>query len=152
MDNITEDFENELKKIMSQFSLHENYPEKREIFVNELTKDSVKNPYFDETRGLRFNDEKIRYDLIPPLAHRECAKVWTKGLDKYPAGNWEKGMPWSEVIASALRHLEAIRLGEDIDTESGLLHAAHLQCNAQMLTEYYFTKKEFDNRKKYETK
>jgi hypothetical protein len=27
-----------------------------------------------------------------------------------------------------------------------------LQCNAQMLTEYYFTKKEFDNRKKYETK
>jgi len=25
-----------------------------------------------------------------------------------------------------------------------------LQCNAQMLTEYYFTKKEFDNRKKYD--
>jgi len=96
---MTDDLENELKKIMKS-----------------------------DARGLRFNDEKIRYDLIPPLAHRECAKVWTKGLDKYPENNWEKGMPWSEVIASALRHLEAIRLGEDIDIESGLLHAAHLQC------------------------
>jgi hypothetical protein len=47
-----------------------------------------------------------------------------------------------------MRHLEAIRLGEDIDAESGLLHAAHLQCNAAMLTEYYFTKQDFDNRKK----
>ena len=121
MEVMTDDLENELKKIMKS-----------------------------DTRGLRFNDEKIRYDLIPPLAHRECAKVWTKGLDKYPAGNWEKGMPWSEVIASALRHLEAIRLGEDIDPEDGCLHAAHLQCNAQMLTEYYFTKQDFDNRKKYD--
>jgi hypothetical protein len=113
-------------------------------------KASGRNPDFDEVRALRYNSDKLRYDLIPPLAHRECAKVWTKGLDKYPAGNWEKGMPWSEVIASALRHLEAIRLGEDIDPEDGLLHAAHLQCNAQMLTEYYFTKQDFDNRKKYD--
>ncbi len=59
-------------------------------------------------------------------------------------------MPWTEVIASAMRHLEAIRLGEDIDEESGLLHAAHLQANAAMLTEYYFTKQDFDNRKKYD--
>ena len=149
---MTDDLENELKKIMSQFSLHKNYHEKREVFVDDLMKASGRNPEFDEIRGLRYNSDKLRYDLIPPLAQRECAKVWTKGLDKYPAGNWEKGMPWSEVIASALRHLEAIRLGEDIDQESGCLHAAHLQCNAQMLTEYYFTKKEFDNRKKYETK
>lgn len=49
-----------------------------------------------------------------------------------------------------MRHLEAIRLGEDIDAESKLLHAAHLQCNAAMLTEYYFTKQDFDNRKKYD--
>ena len=105
---------------------------------------------YDEVRGLRYNSDKLRYDLIPPLANRECAKVWTESLGKYPAGNWEKGMPWTEVIASAMRHLEAIRLGEDIDAESGLLHAAHLQCNAQMLTEYFFTKQDFDNRKKYD--
>ena len=94
---------------------------------------------YDEVRGLRHNSDKLRYDLIPPIANREYAKVWTQALGKYPEGNWEKGMPWTEVIASAMRHLEAIRLGEDIDAESGLLHAAHLQCNAAMLTEYYFT-------------
>ena len=59
---MTDDLENELKKIMKP-----------------------------ETRGLRFNDEKIRYDLIPPLAHRECAKVWTKGLDKYPRATGKRG-------------------------------------------------------------
>jgi hypothetical protein len=96
---------------------------------------------YDEVRGLRHNSDKLRYDLIPPLANREYAKVWTQALGKYPEGNWEKGMPWTEVIASAMRHLEAIRLGEDIDAESGLLHAAHLQCNAAMLTEYYLLNK-----------
>ena len=126
---MTDNLENELKKIMNI---------------------SDKNQKYDEVRGIRYNSDKLRYDLIPPLANREYAKVWTQGLDKYPAGNWEKGMPWTEVIASAMRHLEAIRLGEDIDIESGLLHAAHLQANAAMLTEYYFTKKEFDNRKKYD--
>ena len=105
---------------------------------------------YDEVRGLRHNSDKLRYDLIPPIANREYAKVWTHALGKYPEGNWEKGMPWTEVIASAMRHLEAIRLREDIDEESGLLHAAHLQANAAMLTEYYFTKQDFDNRKKYD--
>jgi hypothetical protein len=126
---MTDNLENELKKIMNI---------------------SDKNQKYDEVRGLRYNFDKLRYDLIPPLANREYAKVWTQALGKYPEGNWEKGMPWSEVIASALRHLEAIRLGEDIDAESGLLHAAHLQCNAAMLTEYYFTKQDYDNRKKYD--
>ncbi len=126
---MTDNLENELKKIMNI---------------------SDKNQKYDEVRGLRYNFDKLRYDLIPPLANREYAKVWTQALGKYPEGNWEKGMPWTEVIASAMRHLEAIRLGEDIDAESGLLHAAHLQCNAAMLTEYYFTKQDYDNRKKYD--
>jgi hypothetical protein len=102
----------------------------------------------NETRGLRFNDEKIRYDLIPPLANREYAKVWTQALGKYPEGNWEKGFLFSEVIASAMRHLEAMRLGEMIDEESGLLHSAHLMANAAMLTEFYFTHPELNDLKK----
>ena len=129
---MTDDLEKELKKIMK---------------VPDVTVDDLMEA---SGRGLRYNTGKIRYDLIPAKANEEYAKVLTKGLEKYPPNNWEKGMPWTEVIASAMRHLEAIRLGEDIDQESGLLHAAHLQCNAAMLTEYYYTKKEFDNRKKYD--
>jgi hypothetical protein len=26
---------------------------------------------YDEVRGLRYNSDKLRYDLIPPLANRE---------------------------------------------------------------------------------
>jgi hypothetical protein len=129
---MTNNLEDELKKIMK---------------IPKITVDDLMNV---SGRALRDNSDKLRYDLIPPLANREYAKVWTQALGKYPEGNWEKGMPWTEVIASAMRHLEAIRLGEDIDLESGLLHAAHLQANAAMLTEYYFTKQDFDNRKKYE--
>ncbi len=55
-----------------------------------------------EVRGLRHNSDKLRYDLIPPLANREYAKVWTQALGKYPEGNWEKGMPWTEVISDTL--------------------------------------------------
>jgi hypothetical protein len=128
---MTDDLEKELKKI---------------IKVPDVTVDDLMAA---SGRGLRYNSDKLRYDLIPPLANKEYAKVWTQALDKYPEGNWEKGMPWSEVIASAMRHLEAIRLGKDIDEESGLLHAAHLMCNAAMLAEFHYTHPEFDDRKKY---
>jgi hypothetical protein len=147
---MTEEIEKELIKIMGKEDIYDKYFKNKEVTVDDLMKASGRNPDYDEVRGLRYNSDKLRYDLIPPLANRECAKVWTESLGKYPENNWEKGMPWTEVIASAMRHLEAIRMGDDIDSESGLLHAAHLQCNAQMLTEYYFTKQDFDNRKKYD--
>jgi len=116
------------------------------INVNDLMKASGRE--YDEVRGFRYNTDKLRYDLCPAIAQREYAKVWTQGLEKYPAGNWEKGFPFSVVIASAMRHLEAMRLGEMIDNESGLLHSAHLMCNAGMLTEFYFTHPELNDLKK----
>jgi hypothetical protein len=111
--------------------------------------DEIKQYYSNTTtRALRYNENKLRYDLIPAIAQREYAKVWTAGAIKYAPRNWEKGMPYSEVIASAMRHLEAIRLGEEIDEESGLLHSAHLMANAAMLTEFYFTHPELNDLKK----
>jgi len=56
----------------------------------------------------------------------------------------------SILICILLQFVLFIRLGEDIDQESGLLHDAHLQCNAAMLTEFYFTHPEFDDRVKYD--
>ena len=113
--------------------------------------DDIKQYYMTTTaRALRDNANKLRYDLIPAKANEEYAKVWTVGAAKYEPRNWEKGMPYTEVIASSMRHLEAIRLGEDIDPETGLLHAAHLMCNAAMLAEFHYTHPEFDDRVKYE--
>lgn len=90
-----------------------------------------------EDKGLRFNEGKIRHDLVPQFAQQQYAKVLTKGSEKYKERNWELGMRWSKVIASLKRHLEAFELGEDFDKESGLLHTSHIMCNAAFLTEYY---------------
>jgi hypothetical protein len=116
--------------------------------VRELMIASGRNPDYDENKAFRTNENKLRYDLCPAIAQREYAKVWTEGLKKYPAGNWEKGFPFSVVIASAMRHLEAMRLGEMIDKESGLLHSAHLMANAAMLTEFHFTHPELNDLQK----
>lgn len=88
-------------------------------------------------KGLRFNEGKTRHDLVPQFAQQQYAKVLTKGAEKYAERNWELGMRWSKVTASLKRHLEAFELGEDFDKETGLLHTAHIMCNAGFLTEYY---------------
>lgn len=87
--------------------------------------------------GLRFNEGKSRYDLIPTFANKQLAEILTKGSLKYAPRNWEKGMNWSKCIASLKRHLQAFETGEDFDKESGQLHIAHVMCNAAFLTEYY---------------
>ena len=87
--------------------------------------------------GKRFNQGKVRYDLAPAFAQEQYAKVLTFGSMRYGAHNWEKGMLWSNVLASLERHLQAIKNGEDYDKESGILHSAHIMCNAAFLTEYY---------------
>lgn len=96
--------------------------------------------------GLRFNEDKDRWDLMHPKAQAGLARVLTKGAKKYAERNWEKGMSWSKVIASLKRHLAAIEKGEDYDLESGELHADHLQCNAHFLSAYYSIYPQGDDR------
>ena len=96
--------------------------------------------------GKRFNLGKTRHDLVPTFAQEQYAKVLTMGAEKYGDHNWQKGMDWSKVIASMVRHIEAIKRGEDFDPESGLLHSAHVMCNAAFLSEYYKIYPEGDDR------
>lgn len=64
---------------------------------------------------------KGRYDLISPIALRELALVCERGAIHYAPRNWEKGMPVSRFISSALRHLQqALERRED---EPHLAHA-----------------------------
>ena len=90
-----------------------------------------------EDKGLRFNQGKTRHDLVPAFAQEQYARVLTKGSEKYAERNWELGMKWGKVIASMKRHIQAFESGEDYDKETGLLHTAHIMCNAGFLTEYY---------------
>lgn len=87
--------------------------------------------------GLRFNEGKTRHDLVPAYAQEQYARVLTAGAAKYADRNWEKGMEWSKVLSSMKRHILAFERGEDFDPETGLLHMAHVMCNAAFMTEYY---------------
>jgi hypothetical protein len=99
-----------------------------------------------EDKGLRYNEGKLRVDLIPPEWILGLAEVMTKGAEKYEARNWEKGMEWSKCYASLLRHTLKFWSGEDIDPESGLPHAYHIAWNALALYTYSQTHPEYDDR------
>jgi len=48
---------------------------------------------------------KGRFDLISPMALRRLALVCERGAAKYGDRNYEKGMPVSRFLDSAMRHL-----------------------------------------------
>ena len=72
------------------------------------------------------NEDKGRFDLICPFALRVLAKVLQKGAKKYAERNWEKGIPQSSYIDSAIRHLNNHRIGmRDEDHLAAALYNVH---------------------------
>lgn len=79
--------------------------------------------------GLKYDNDKPRYDLMPVNAEEEVVRVLTYGAEKYSANNWKNVKPLYERYYSACRrHLEAFRKGEKKDPESGFSHLAHAAC------------------------
>lgn len=89
-----------------------------------------------KVEGVKFDDDKPRYDLIPPEALEGLAKVLTFGAKKYAPRNWEKGLTWGRVFAALMRHLWAWWRGEDKDSETGLSHLDHAACCIAFLQTY----------------
>lgn len=83
---------------------------------------------------MKFDNDKLRYSLIPPSATKALAEVLTYGAKKYKANNWLRG-DVERYRDAAFRHWEAYRSGEKLDTESGLPHLAHLLTNIAFLIE-----------------
>lgn len=79
--------------------------------------------------GRKFDADKPRYDLVPPQALEEVAKVLTFGAQKYDDDNWKKvpGLR-RRYFAAGMRHLWAWFKGERTDEETGLSHLAHAIC------------------------
>jgi hypothetical protein len=68
-------------------------------------KDSGKRQEYETGARRDTTDGKGRYDLLQVLALRRVAVVLQRGATKYSARNWEKGIPLSRFVDSALRHL-----------------------------------------------
>ena len=84
--------------------------------------------------GIKYDQNKLRFDLIDPHFHKDVAEVLSFGAAKYGPNNWQKlEDARNRYIGAAERHLNAIKRGELLDEETGLLHAAHLGCNAMFL-------------------
>lgn len=47
---------------------------------------------------------KGRYELVSPLAMKRLALTLERGVEKYSARNWEKGIPLGRFLDAALRH------------------------------------------------
>lgn len=88
----------------------------------------------NEEVGLKYDEGKLRYDLIPPKALREIVRVLTHGSVKYGDYNWSHVEPWKpRYTAALLRHIEAWRDGEKYDPETGIHHLAHAATNCIFL-------------------
>lgn len=96
--------------------------------------------------AVKYDCEKLRFDLLPASPLMELAKVFTYGATKYDARNWEKGMDWSRLFAATQRHLWAFWGGEDVDQESGISHLAHAGFGVLALLELRKTHPELDDR------
>lgn len=108
-------------------------------------------------KARRYNSGKLRYELVSTIGLKELAKVYTNGAEKYTlrdeegniledgSNNWRKGMSWMSVIASAQRHIEAWKEGEDLD-ELGTMHLANAAWNLFTILDYYKSYPQGDNR------
>ena len=90
-------------------------------------------------KGIKYDSDKPRMDLLDPFALEGLAKVLTFGANKYAANNWRNGIAYSRIISSLLRHLSAIQRGEITDPESGLPHIDHIGCNWMFLSSFMKT-------------
>lgn len=104
--------------------------------IDEQINDNVVRKLNEKRNGIKYDQDKLPWDLLPFEALEEVAKVYEMGSKKYKARNWEKGIPYSRVFSALLRHLFAWFKGEDLDRESGLHHLAHVCWNSLALLHY----------------
>ena len=77
---------------------------------------------------------KGRFDLITPFMLKRLAGVYERGAVNHGDRNWEKGIPFSRLLDSALRHINQWKEGKRDEDHiaqaiwnlSGLLHFEEL--------------------------
>lgn len=83
-----------------------------------------------EEKADRFNEGKPKWSLVHFNSLVPMIRVLEFGARKYSPDNWKKGLDLKEILESMQRHLAALIDGEEIDSESGISHMGHIQCNA----------------------
>jgi len=101
-------------------------------YCNWVAKDFLKSvpdtPVTLKT-GVKFDQEKPQWTLVPFKAFDHVVEVLTIGARKYAPDNWKK-VPNARqrYIDAAFRHMSAYAGGEKLDAETGKNHLAHAMC------------------------
>jgi hypothetical protein len=95
----------------------------------------------------KFDQGKPKFTMIPQLALKEVAKVFTHGADKYGEFNYSGNGDVLRYIDALHRHINQYLIGEDID-ESGVHHLACVAANALMALDGIINNSINDNRNK----
>jgi hypothetical protein len=102
-----------------------------------MDSDSMTESPQELSSGFKYDDNKIRMELLPLRELQEVAKVLTYGAKKYAPDNWKKVPNAKERYAGALlRHFTEYREGNIFDHEACpdiLRHIAQVACNALFL-------------------
>jgi tRNA-dihydrouridine synthase len=101
-------------------------------YCNWVAKDflaSVSDTPVTLKTGVKFDQDKPQWTLVPFKALDEVVKVLTIGARKYAPDNWKK-VPNARqrYIDAAFRHMSAYAAGEKLDAETGKNHLAHAVC------------------------
>lgn len=93
------------------------------------------------------DQKKNRLELVDPEYIEGIGAVLTFGSKKYAPNNWKLATQEDieRIHGAILRHQMAIMKGEEIDPDSGLLHAYHLGCNAMFLAYHTRNRREHLN-------
>lgn len=102
---------------------------------------------FANTKFVKDDQGKEKYTMIPQLALKEVAKVFTHGADKYGDFNYSKQGDILRYIDAMQRHTNQYLTGDNID-ESGVHHLACVAANALMALDGIINKTITDNRNK----
>jgi len=96
--------------------------------------------------GLKFDEGKVRIELVPSEIIYAIAKILTFGAQKYDDRNWELGMKWSRVFGACMRHMWCWWAGKgpttknfvfgETDEETGYSHLWHAACCIAFLVTY----------------
>ena len=81
------------------------------------------------TEGVKFDNDKPQWSLMPWKALSQVVDVLTYGARKYAPDNWKK-VPNARqrYIDAGFRHFTAYASGEKTDNETGMSHLAHAMC------------------------
>ena len=98
--------------------------------------------------GVKKDEGKVRWSLLPWDALQEVVKVLEFGAKKYSDRNWEKGMDWDRLFDADLRHkVDWWQKKEDNAQDSQLHHLAHSVCDGLFLLAYVLRNKGKDTRR-----